>query len=471
MRFSAVVDGAWQTRAALSTLLVPRTPRHLLRDVVHLVGDAARGEVERERGPGSLRADRDPATRSSASSQRHPVKPRSPRRRTIGYGRRPSSRSSAPVSFRSGATSASTAGSSARHRVDAQQVEPRRAEVDARDRPVVEAGDAERAAVAHALAAGCATRTGGCSRFCPDDLRHVGVVVRLLLAHAVRLEPDPQVRLRVPFGALIRAEPFHAMRGPQPPSRSMRSGCVYTLPRPSRTKPTSVCPNRSAVATARLDGADTAHDDRDPGDRGLLHDLEAQPARHHQHRVARAAADRPITAWPTSLSTALWRPTSSRSTRSSPSGVNEARGVQPAGRVEDASARRGGVSGRPSSDGRERRRDPAPPASQPTLDLRRASPCRRSRSSSWPRRPAGGRSRSTGRRVATVTTLYSCSAPARRPGSSATSARSSVPVRRPSVRQKPTASSKSWPGVRIVTASGLGRLRPARGPGSPSAPR
>ena len=53
--FSAVVDGAWQTRAALSTLFVPMNARRLLRDVVHLVGDAARGEVERRRGRASSR--------------------------------------------------------------------------------------------------------------------------------------------------------------------------------------------------------------------------------------------------------------------------------------------------------------------------------------------------------------------------------------------------------------------------------
>ena len=33
---------------------------------------------------------------------------------------------------------------------------------------------------------------------------------------------------------------------------------------------------------ARSEGAETAHDDRDPGDGGLLDDLEADPARDHQ---------------------------------------------------------------------------------------------------------------------------------------------------------------------------------------------
>ena len=56
----------------------------------------------------------------------------------------------------------------------------------------------------------------------------------------------------------------------------------------------------------------------------------------------------------------------------------------------------------------------------------------------------------------TVTTLYSCSpSPARQ---YATVSRSSALPSTPSVRQKPTASSKSLPGVRMVTASGCGLL-------------
>ena len=105
---SAVVDGAWQTRAALSTLLRAEEPRHLLRDVVDLVRDAARGEVEREASGAAARMR--PATRSSASSHEMRVKPLSPRRRTIGYGSRPRSRSSLPSSARSCSTSASAAG-------------------------------------------------------------------------------------------------------------------------------------------------------------------------------------------------------------------------------------------------------------------------------------------------------------------------------------------------------------------------
>ena len=96
------------------------------------------------------------------------------------------------------------------------------------------------------------------------------------------------------------------------------------------------------------------------------------------------------------------------------------------------------------------RRRPARSAARP----RRASSCRTSRSSRWRRSGARRPSRSTGRRNRTVTTLYSCSpSPARQ---YATVSRSSDRRSTPSVRQKPTASSKSLPGVRIVTASGRG---------------
>ena len=54
------------------------------------------------------------ATRSSAMSQDTRWKPGSPRRRSIGYARRPRPRSSAPLRLRSAATSASASGSIAR---------------------------------------------------------------------------------------------------------------------------------------------------------------------------------------------------------------------------------------------------------------------------------------------------------------------------------------------------------------------
>ena len=65
----------------------------------------------------------------------------------------------------------------------------------------------------------------------------------------------------------------------------MRSGCVYTLKRSSRRKPTTVCPNRSAAATARLDGADTAHSTGMPATAAFCTSSNDKPARHEQHLV------------------------------------------------------------------------------------------------------------------------------------------------------------------------------------------
>ena len=106
-------------------------PRELLRDVVRLVGDAPRGEVARASRSGVVARMRS-ATRSSASSHDTRVKPRSPRRRTIGWASRPRSRSSRPGSVRSGDDVGQPIGVERPHRVDPQQVEPRGAEVHAR---------------------------------------------------------------------------------------------------------------------------------------------------------------------------------------------------------------------------------------------------------------------------------------------------------------------------------------------------
>ena len=46
--FSTIVDGAWQTRAALSMLLLPRKRTSFCADVVRLVGEASRREVHAE---------------------------------------------------------------------------------------------------------------------------------------------------------------------------------------------------------------------------------------------------------------------------------------------------------------------------------------------------------------------------------------------------------------------------------------
>ena len=67
-----------------------------------------------------------------------------------------------------------------------EQFEPGRAEVDALDRPVVEARDPECAAVAHALAQD-APRVRQVAAVPPHRPDHVRVVVRLLLAWPIQV--------------------------------------------------------------------------------------------------------------------------------------------------------------------------------------------------------------------------------------------------------------------------------------------
>ena len=130
----------------------------------------------------------------------------------------------------------------------------------AADRPVVEAGDAERAAVAHALAQD-AQRVRQLAAVVPD---RAAASRRSGSASARRSRSGCQpthCSRRSPRPLLIRSVPrsrFHG-RFTRSPFTSMRSGRLYTLKRPSRRKPTTVWPNCSAAATARLDGADTAH--------------------------------------------------------------------------------------------------------------------------------------------------------------------------------------------------------------------
>ena len=74
VRLSAVVDGAWQTAPRCRRCWCRSTRVAFCADVVHLVGDAAGGEVERER-VGVAAARIRPAIRSSASSHDTRVKP------------------------------------------------------------------------------------------------------------------------------------------------------------------------------------------------------------------------------------------------------------------------------------------------------------------------------------------------------------------------------------------------------------
>ena len=96
----------------------------------------------------------------------------------------------------------------------------------------------------------------------------------------------------------------------------IRHGSVYTVSRPSRTKPQRVIPRSCASSTASEDGAPTAAT-RAARDRRLLHELEREPPADAEDRVGeRQQPSR--NAQPTTLSSALWRPTSSRTQRARP---------------------------------------------------------------------------------------------------------------------------------------------------------
>ena len=238
------------------------------------------------------------------------MKPGSPARRTIGCASRPERAELAAVaSARSASTSASAASSIAGAVLTAQEVEPGGAEVHAGDRPVVEAGDPERAAVAHALAQD-PQREREVAAVLPDRLGDAAVVVRLLLADAVRLPADPEVASQ-PAAAVNELPPVTPRASPHHASRSMRSAWVYTLKRVPRRKPTTVWPKRSAAATARLDGADTAHSTATPATAAFC--TSSNDSRPETSTIWSLSGSAPSSsAWPISLSSALCRPTSSR---------------------------------------------------------------------------------------------------------------------------------------------------------------
>ena len=96
---------------------------------------------------------------------------------------------------------------------------------------------------------------------------------------------------------------------------------------------------RDAAIRRQLDrerrGRADGDEDRTPGDRRLLHELEREPPADAQD-VRREREQSVRNAQPTTLSIALWRPTSSRTHRSSPVGVEEPGRVQATGRCEHA---------------------------------------------------------------------------------------------------------------------------------------
>ena len=105
---------------------------------------------------------------------------------------------------------------------------------------------------------------------------------------------------------------------------------------------------RHAAVGGELDGqrrrrAD-ADEDRRAGDGGLLHELEREPPADAQQPACSGSAPS-SSARPTTLSIALWRPTSSRTQQQLAGGVEEAGRVQAAGALEAGLAQALGQAG------------------------------------------------------------------------------------------------------------------------------
>ena len=219
-----------------------------------------------------------------------------------------------------------------------------------------------------------------------------------------------------------------------------------------------VWPKRSAADTARLDGADTAHSTGIPAIAGLLHQLEREPARHEEH--LRLERQRAVEQRVTDQLVERVVPTDVFARGNElPARGEPRRGMETTGLVEHPLVRAQPI-GQRLHDTRTDLRARHPPArcgSRP----RRARPCRRCRTTSS--RGTGGIAHSSGTRCRsrTVTMLYCCSGFSPVTAASAVRQYATVSMsvadsRIPSVRHKPTASSKSLPGVRIVTANGAG---------------
>ena len=164
--------------------------RHLAGRVVDLVRDPPGGHVEREpRSPGRPDAPGDQVQRLVPGHAREPRLARPPHHRirqpahVAQLGRRP-----APQRR----DVAEQCVVHLAHRVDLEQAEARRAQVDAVDGPVVQPGHAESAAVAHTLAQD-ARGVGQGAPVLPHHLQHVEVVVGFRQPDPVGAQAHPQV--------------------------------------------------------------------------------------------------------------------------------------------------------------------------------------------------------------------------------------------------------------------------------------
>ena len=224
---------------------------------------------------------------------------------------------------------------------------------------------------------------------------------------------------------------------------------MYRLNRPSRTNPASVIPTRSASSTARVEGAPTAANTGTPATAAFC--TSSNPARPLTHSTFPPSGNSPrISAAPSSLSTALCRPTSSRAAINSPDAVNSPAACKPPHAANPGCAARS-VAGSPSSTAAETRRSSAGSGSQrcSTASML-VLPHTPHAADVYPLRAC--------RAGSTDTCGASSSRTAFGP-SSWTACRSARDAIKPSERASPAANSASWPGVRRVTAR-TNRRRP-----------
>ena len=160
-----------------------KEPRHLLRDIIYLIGDTARSHEERqalginipqfvgEQAVSFIPGDAGETLLALAAQHR------------IGQ-----SAQFSKLGIRTLGQVVDVLQQrrvECRHGVEPQQIQPRHAEVHTVDRPVMQAGDAQRAAVAHALGHHL-PRVAKVVLVFPDNLEHVAKMLRLGQANAKR---------------------------------------------------------------------------------------------------------------------------------------------------------------------------------------------------------------------------------------------------------------------------------------------
>ena len=293
--------------------------RRLLRGVVDLVGDAARREVERRRDRAAPRG----AVRrnaSSASSQETTRKPGSPATAQHRM-RQPAqlAQSGGRAALQRLRRRSRPTGIERGRRVQPHQLEPDHAEVRA-PRASSRAGRRCRGRSRRTRRrAGCARRTAAGRGFptrcgaCPES--------DAASARPGRRTRDTQCRNMEDASDLD----------------ALRVGVDVEASRRARSR------QRDAVPTRQIDGQRRGRRDRgeqrDAGGEGLLHDFKRRPATHEEHvrRQRQRAVEqlRPMT-----LSTALWRPTSSAISISEPSSVNSPAACSPPVRSNTVCCRR-----------------------------------------------------------------------------------------------------------------------------------